>query len=120
MSNKPISYQRQHTIPSNLQQCFDYLDILLSNEDKLFIEQSSEDEFIGRTHHALGQKIRNEWGLWASNSILYKYFIDMGLKHPDDMSGIILTSYYRNKHNIAIDLKKQIKEYLEYWANERG
>lgn len=118
MNSKPISYQRNGFTPTTLNQCFEFLDVMLGNEDKLFIEQSSENEFIGRVHHTLGRKIRNEWGLWNSNSLLYKYFRGMGIKHPDDMSGIILASYYRHKHNIAIDLNKQIKKYLEYWADK--
>ena len=43
-------------------------------------------------HFGLGMGIRNTWGLWG-DSRLAKYFKKHGIKHPDNMSGIILDAY---------------------------
>jgi hypothetical protein len=39
----------------------------------------------------------------------------MGIYHPDDMSGIILTSYHRYLNGQDIALEAQIKSYQDYW-----
>lgn len=41
----------------------------------------------------LGMWMRNNWRLWAG-SRLQKYFLVRGIRHPDDMSGVILEYYY--------------------------
>lgn len=64
----------------------------------------------------LGLEIRNGWGLWKG-SRLYHFFNTKGIFHPDDMSVIIRTSYYRNLKGIEIDLDKQILNYQTYWKN---
>ena len=79
--------------PSNLKECFEALDVLLTPENQEFIQNNSEKTVLARTHHALGQWIRNTWGLWTKGP-LYKHFEAQGLHHPDDMSGVIITSYY--------------------------
>jgi hypothetical protein len=62
--------------------------------------------------------IENNWGLWR-DSTLSQYFRKMGIYHSDDMSGIILTSYYRFLIGEKIKLKKQVKHYQEYWETIR-
>jgi len=51
-------------------------------------------------------------------SRLSKYFNDIGISHPDDMSGIILKSYYRRLNNLDIELKKQVDNYQKYWKDK--
>lgn len=75
----------------------------------------SEDDAMATAHHGLGQYLRNEWELWSNQGIIVEYFHRLGITHPDDMSGIILTSYHRWKNNKPIDLKEQIKQYKKYW-----
>lgn len=62
--------------------------------------------------------MRNNWGLW-SGSRLAKYFNEMGIFHPDDMSGIILTSFHRHLNGKDLQLDQQIKYYQEYWEREK-
>jgi hypothetical protein len=80
-------------IPENLDDCFIQLDKLLSNDDKQYISELEDREEMIEFHHGLGTWIRNNWGLWGG-SRLQKYFIEKGITHPDDMSGLILESYY--------------------------
>ena len=61
-----------------------------------------------------GLWMRNNWGLWGG-SRLSNYFNKLGVFHPDDMSGIILTSYYRYSLGKEIKLEEQISHYKSYW-----
>jgi hypothetical protein len=62
-----------------------------------------------------GQTLRNEWKLW-DNGPLKDYFNKLGIHHPDDMSGIVLTSFYRKLVGKGIDFDTQIEHYKKYWA----
>jgi len=62
--------------------------------------------------------MRNNWGLWRG-SRLSKYFNEMGVFHPDDMSGIILVSYHRYLTGNEIKLEEQIKYYQDYWKKAK-
>lgn len=106
-------------IPENLEDSFDQLDQLLNPEavDTLKAKKS-EDELAGY-HFGLGLWMRNNWGLWRG-SRLTKYFNDLGIYHPDDMSGIILDSYWRKLNNHPIRLEEQIKYYQDYWKNAKN
>jgi hypothetical protein len=66
-------------------------------------------------HIGLGLRIRNEWGLW-SGSRLAVCFRNLGINHPDDMSGIVLESYVRHVKHEPIKLGKQVAYYKNYWA----
>ncbi len=110
------------TIPSNLEECFEVL--------KLWADPANLEEFktgsIAGYHHGLGQNIRNEWGLWwapdwpekynKEETPLHKYFVEMGLHHADDMSGVILKSFQRHLKGEALDVEEQVAYYKEYWA----
>jgi hypothetical protein len=39
----------------------------------------------------------------------------MGIQHPDDMSGIVLDSYWRKLHGEPIALQEQVDSYKQYW-----
>ncbi len=67
----------------------------------------------------LGMWMRNNWGLWRGKELAI-YFNSIGIYHPDDMSGIILTSYYRELYGKDWEVEKQIQYYQDFWkkANE--
>ena len=62
--------------------------------------------------------MRNNWRLWGG-SRLSKYFNELEINHPDDMSGIILVSYHRHINNKDIKLQEQIKYYQDYWEKTK-
>ena len=101
-------------IPKNLADCHRTLDTLLTDSTQQKIIAMSESEFTSGTHFGLGMWIRNNWGLW-SGSRLQDYFEKKGLHHPDDMSGLILRTYWRYKHGQPLHVRKEIKKYKEYW-----
>jgi len=102
--NKPI--------PKNLKEAITYL----FDENKEFIDKITkhEDDFIAKSHHNVGQQIRNDWGLW-NGSELQTWFKEQGIHHADDMSGIILTSFHRKINGKEINLEKQIENCRKYW-----
>ena len=100
-------------IPKDLEDCFKQIDSFWADSTKTEIKQWTEEEFCRRAHFGFGMWMRNNWGLWRG-SRLSKCFNEMGIFHPDDMSGIILTSYHRYLTEKEIKLEEQIKHYQEY------
>lgn len=100
-------------IPENLEDCFKELERMLSSE---LIEEMkfAEEKKMIKYHRGLGMWMRNNWGL-RSGSRLSKYFRDMEIRHPDDISGIILNSFWRYLNSEPMKLEKQIKYYQDYW-----
>ena len=96
--------------PKNLTECIQMLDKNLKTEDKDYIKTLTEDEFFMESHFTIGMGIRNEW-IRSGNPELVTFFLDQGVKHPDDMSAMILTSYHRHLLGKEIDFEGQIAEY---------
>lgn len=106
-------------IPKDLNDCFVQLDSFWNDSTKNVILSWTEKEFTSKSHFGIGLWIRNNWSLWGG-SRLGDYFIKKKIYHPDDMSGIIITSYHRYLRNEPIKLNKQIKFHHEYWeANQK-
>lgn len=100
-------------IPKDLADCFVQLKKLLKPEEVERMRSGTEDD-MNRYHFGLGMWIRNNWGLWGG-SPLAKWFNARGIKHPDDMSGIILDSFWRHLNDKPIKLEEQVKRYQDYW-----
>jgi len=98
--------------PKNLTECLQMLDKNLKKEDKEYIKTLTEDEFFMESHFTIGMGIRNEW-IRSGNPELVTFFLDQGVKHPDDMSAMILTSYYRHLLGKEIDFEGQIEKHNE-------
>jgi hypothetical protein len=107
--------------PTTLEETYLYLNQMFDDTEKFGFMTLPEDVATSRLHRGFGMWIRNNWGLWR-NSKLKHYFLDKGVGHPDDMSGIILTSYHRFLNNKPIDLDGQIKKYQDFYKGivQRG
>lgn len=102
-------------VPNNPDECFGELDKQFGEEMvRMFKEEKEED--LPKYHFDVGMGIRNGWGLWAGSQ-LAKYFEEMGIFHPDDMSAIILTSYHRHLNNKDVKLDEQREYFARYWTN---
>ncbi|MBS1796836.1 MAG: hypothetical protein JSS81_23625 [Acidobacteria bacterium] len=80
-------------IPKDLGECFVELDKSLKEVDKNEMRALPKRDDMIRYHMGLGMWMRNNWGLWGG-SRLQKYFTDRGIRHPDDMSSVVLFYYY--------------------------
>ena len=108
-------------IPINLEDCFKSLDEIYTDSVRIEIAKLKEKEYSSGNHQfGIGIWMRNNWQLWGG-SRLSKYFNQLGINHPDDMSGIIMDSYHRYLRKEEINLEEQVKYYQEYWkkANKK-
>jgi hypothetical protein len=104
-------------IPKDLDDCFVQLKKTLSKEQVEEMKEGLEDDMINY-HFGLGMSLRNTWGLWGG-SRLARWFNEKGIHHPDDMSGVILDSFWRQLNGKPIDLDKQIKHYRDFWKTSK-
>lgn len=103
--------------PKTLEETYEFLlDLCEKNPSNLkTLGEKSEATFGAITHMGIGRWMRNEWGLWSKEGELYKWFKSLGINHPDDMSAIILDSFYRYWHHDDIKLNEQVNYYKSYW-----
>lgn len=104
--------------PKTLDEAVLQLDKLLHDTTKRNILSMTEGQFGLSSHFGMGTWIRNNWRLWSGGK-LSNYFKSIGIFHPDDMSGIILTSYYRHLKRQDRALEKQVQYYQEYWRTSK-
>ena len=107
ISKKEINYK-----PINLDEAIIQLTRILPDETKQKILSMTENDFLSNSHLSLGLYIRNNWRLWRGGQ-LANYFKSKGVFHPDDMSGIILSSFYRHLHGQEMKVEEQIEFYKE-------
>lgn len=105
-------------IPKDIEDCFVQINSFWNDSTKIKVKNWEEKEFVGKAHLSFGMWMRNNWSLWGG-SRLSKYFNDLGVYHPEEMSGIILRSYHRHLNNIEIKLEEQIKFYQDYSENSK-
>ena len=105
-------------IPADLDACFKELIAMLAPELVEKMRAGTEDDMI-QHHFGLGLWMRNNWGLWGG-SHLAKWFNARGIEHPDDMSGIILDSFWRYLNKKPVQLDEQIQGYKEFWEKQKA
>jgi hypothetical protein len=96
-------------IPTDLNSCFVQLDKLLNDTLKQNIRSKKTEIDLAEYHFGLGLWMRNNWGLWGG-SRLQVYFQNKNVKHPDNMSGLILVAYNKYLNGQTIDVDSLIKE----------
>lgn len=113
-------------IPTNLDESIEFLKRKIPAGELEEFKNLPERRAVGATHHGIGMHLRNTWGLW-SGSELKDWFLERGVWHADDMSGIIIKSFHRVLNDKPIELEKQISFYFykKYWdahqtAEENG
>lgn len=106
-------------IPKNIDDCIARINSFWPDSTKLAMKELPEKNFVAKLHFGFGMWMRNNWQLWGG-SRLSKFFNDLGIHHPDDMSSIILTSYYRHITGVEIDMRGQIGYYQDYWKKAKA
>ena len=100
-------------IPKNLDDAFVELK-KMSDPSVLSEFKQAKEADLAKYHMGIGLWMRNNWGLWKG-SHLADHFRSLGIFHPDDMSGIIITSFYRHLNGKPIRLDEQVERYKAYW-----
>lgn len=95
-------------IPVNIDEALRELESQLKDGEKAEILGFEEEDFVITSHMFLGQELRNQW-LYPGDSPLLKFFKAEGLFHEDDMSDILLRSFYRYLKGEDIRYEEQLK-----------
>jgi hypothetical protein len=95
-------------IPMTLNDCYLILNNLLNADIKKDIKESSNSELI-KYHMGLGMWIRNNW-IRQTDKRITKLLYDHGIRHPDDMSQLIIIGYHYYLNGIS----KTIQELMDY------
>ena len=98
--------ESQQKTPTTLAEAHAELERVLPAETLAEIDgMTSECEMV-RYHFSLGLSIRNGWGLWH-DSPLARYMQQLGFTHPDDMSGVILETFWCKRHGTDFRLEER-------------
>lgn len=106
---------------NTLDDCFSWLKSVIGNYREC-IGMNEEDATI-IMQRSIGRFVRNTLKLWEDcnkipkyqRSQLVQYFNDIGIYHPDDMSGIILTSFWRYLNEKHLNVDEQVITYKKHW-----
>ena len=104
-------------IPTTIAEAIEELKNMLDAKEIGMCMRLTEKEGLNRVHHSLGRWIRNTWGLWTKDSLLYMHLHEYGLWHADDMSDVILKAFYRELHGLPWEIEKEVERYNKHWAN---
>jgi hypothetical protein len=108
----------QADAPSTLAEAHTALERMLSPQTLAEIDAMSSEDGMIKYHFGLGLSIRNGWGLWRG-SPLAKHMQELGFMHPDDMSGVILNTFWCKRHEQDFRLKERGANYKKYWDDAK-
>ena|SRR6185436_15026447 len=100
-------------LPVDLEDAFRELRRMLSPELLAEMKERVEGGMM-EYHLGVGMWLRNHWRLWA-DSKLAQYFHRLGVHHPEDMSVIILATFWCHLHSLPLRLEERVAYYRE-WA----
>jgi ribosomal protein L21E len=103
-------------IPVDLTDAITFFKCAWPKDDLANFKNKEEEKATAELHFGAGLYIRNNWKLWGGSSKIATYFHNLGIHHPDDMSGIIFKSLHRTLNNKPVELEKQIQYYKDFWA----
>ncbi len=100
--------------PKTLEEAHQQLEKLFPKDELVKIDGMRNESEMIKYHRGLGMGIRNEWGLWAGGP-LAQHMNNLGFHHPDDMSGVILETFWCKRHNKDFRLKERVANSAAYW-----
>jgi len=103
-------------IPTNLDDAHQELEKMLSARELERIMAMTNEDMMIEYHMGLGMGLRNQWGLWRG-SRLARYFNELDIHNADDMSGIILETFWCKLHDQPFRLDERVRFYQAYWRS---
>ena len=103
--------------PNTLDEAFAALDALLSPADRHSFMHKSEGQATLDAHFSLGMYIRNEWFRHGGSTLPGELYA-AGARSLDDMSSMVLTSYWRHLNGKPIKLREQGSCYERWWKEQ--
>jgi hypothetical protein len=112
------SHQNGNYIPRDLEDAHaELIKMLPADELQQIRNMKAEREMIGY-HMSLGMDLRNDWGLWKGSRLSRRFNL-MGIWHPDDMSAIILFTFWCKLHDQPYRLQDRVAHYHAYWKSQK-
>jgi len=111
MKNQPLDQQKT---PTTLSEAHAELERILPHEELAKIDAMPSEDGMIKYHFGLGASIRGNWGLWRG-SPLAEHMEELGFTHPDDMSDVILATFWCKRHGQDFRLGERAAEYKRYW-----
>ncbi len=100
--------------PRNLEEAHQQLETLLSQENLARIDAMKSEKEMVEYHLSIGMALRNKWGFWGG-SPLANHLWKLGFSHPDDMSDVILKTFWCKRHRRDFRLEERADYYEAYW-----
>lgn len=100
--------------PTTVDDCMKAFTEMLTPEEQAQLSMMTKDE-LGMCHHALGQFIRNNWGLWQEDSPLCMHMKALGFIHADDMSMSLIEEWWARMNKLPSTMEDDVKRYAEFW-----
>lgn len=107
-------FRNNMKIPNSLHEAHEVLEQSLSEEDLSFIDLMDDEHHMCKFHFNLGRYIRNNWDIWVGGT-LRNYMNGLGFYHPDDISAVILGTFWCKRHGKSFDLESRAAYYKKYW-----
>ena len=101
-------------VPNTLPQAFAALDQQLGPAQKTAFKSAQELEAVTNMHMSLGLYIRNEW-FRSGKSKLVVQLRGLGARSLDDVSSVVLTSYWRYINGRPLGVEAQCACYAAWW-----
>jgi hypothetical protein len=99
-----LKHMRSH-IPPTLEEAHAQLEQMLSPRELAEIDAMPSEKDTIKYHFSWGLNMRNGWGLWG-DSPLAKYMRELGCANADDMSCLILSTFWRKRHGQDLHLEE--------------
>lgn len=106
--------KEQQKIPTTLAEAHAELERLFPSEELAKIDAMESEDDMALYHLPFGAGLRNSWGLWQG-SPLAKHMQALGFTHADDMSGVILYTFWCKRHGKDFRLEERAARYRKYW-----
>jgi hypothetical protein len=108
--------------PRTLEEAVMQLDTCANDSIKLWMRCKSEREYTSELHLDFGMYLRNTWGLWSGSPLAISLY-NLGIDHPDGMSTVILSAFYKRVNSDPKAIEHALKEYKqrdEVWRSAWG
>jgi hypothetical protein len=109
--------QAAEPVPHTMDQAYSALDRLLSPSERSQFAGQPEQQAVTDAHFGLGMHMRNEW-FRSGGSSLVGTLHKLGARHFDDMSSMVLTSYWRHLNGKPVELENQGACYRRWWEEQ--
>src|SRR5262249_35551060 len=105
-------------VPNNLSEAHESLTRHLTAAGVRRVEKmKSEDEMYDVIGLPEAVALTNEWRLWE-DSMLARYFKQLGVTEPHDMVGIVSQTYWCKVHNRPFALDAKVAKVKRFYARE--